>query len=285
MKTSTTAVTLALALSTSAQIVIPATNGSIPAGGSNGCAEGYSPGTDTVLFTVPYTYAQVLSIIGNYTNLTWSGSPDNSVTTNVTTALSNNTWGPGDARTYDIDGGHLIETITVYEKPANGPYIEIHTLAPLSIANVSVYSDYDAQNWTSICGGKATTANFTINFCATNVTAATAILHGAHLGDATTVGTFLGGMNYTSCAALNGTSTNGTSSGGSTANSTATGGAGSSSTGTATSGTGSSGTGTASGGAASSTSSTAASAGSRLNVPGVVALAAVALFSVFTTYL
>lgn len=110
-------------------ITIPATNGSIPTGGSNGCAAGYYPSTDTVLFTVPYTYTQILSIIGSYTNLTWSGSPSNSVTSNSTS------WVPGIARFYTIAGAYVIETITKYSKPANGPYIEIHTLAPLAICS------------------------------------------------------------------------------------------------------------------------------------------------------
>lgn len=47
---------------------------------SNGCQPGYEFGTDTVLFTTPYTYAQVMSIIGSYKNLTWSGNPDDTVT-------------------------------------------------------------------------------------------------------------------------------------------------------------------------------------------------------------
>ena len=211
----TTLFLLAGALAVSAQnITIPATDGSLPAGGANGCAAGYEPGTDTVLFTVPYTYTQVLSIIGNYTNLTWSGSPDNSVTTNCSSALSNNAWVPGCARTYDVAGAHVIETITVYDKPATGPYVEVHTLAPLSIpsAGLLFYGDYDAQLWQPICGGAATTTNFTINFCANNATAAAAVLHGLHLTDAQTVGKFLGGQNFTSCAALNGTGTSGGSS-------------------------------------------------------------------------
>ena len=36
----------------------------------DGCVDGYSPGTDTVLLTIPYTYNQVLSIIGSFKNLT-----------------------------------------------------------------------------------------------------------------------------------------------------------------------------------------------------------------------
>lgn len=37
----------------------------------NGCIDGYTAGTDTVLYTVPYTYKEVLSIIGSFKNLTW----------------------------------------------------------------------------------------------------------------------------------------------------------------------------------------------------------------------
>ena len=185
-------------------VTIPATDGSIPAGGPNGCAPGYFPGSDTVIYTVPYTYTQVLSIIGNYTNLTWSGSPDNSVTTNNSQALATNNWTPGTGRTYDIAGAHVIETITEYTKPADGPYVEIHTLAPLNVpsANVSFYGDFDGQVWKPICNGLATWTNFTINFCATNASLAATVLHGLHLTDAETVGVFLGGQNFTSCGAL-----------------------------------------------------------------------------------
>ncbi|KAK4555109.1 hypothetical protein LTR86_007875 [Recurvomyces mirabilis] len=198
--------TLALLATTAlAQVTIPATNGSLPAAvGNTGCAAGYYPGTSQVIYTVPYTYQQVLSIIGNYTNLTWSGSPDNSVTTNNSKALMTNNWGPGDARFYDIAGAHVIETILTYSKPANGPYVEVHTLAPLTVpaANVSFYSDFDGQVYQPICGGKATTGNYTINFCATNATVASQVLSMLHMTDAVTVGTFLGGKNFTSCAAL-----------------------------------------------------------------------------------
>jgi hypothetical protein len=160
-----------------------------------------------VIFTVPYTYAQVMSIIGDYQNLTWSGSPAGSVTLNG----SDNT--VGTARTYDIAGAHVVETITVYSKPADGPYEEIHTLAPLTIpsANVSFYGDYDGTTVTPICNGAASTFNFTINFCATNATLAGSILHRLHLGDAQTVGSFLGGKNFSSCSSLSNSTATSTS--------------------------------------------------------------------------
>lgn len=39
----------------------------------DGCIDGYTAGSDTVIYTVPYTYKQVLSIIGSFKNLTWWG--------------------------------------------------------------------------------------------------------------------------------------------------------------------------------------------------------------------
>ena len=172
------------------------------------CNSTFLPGTDTVIYTVPYTYQQVLSIIGNYQNLTWSGNPINTVTLHGT----DNT--VGTARTYDSAGAHVIETITVYSKPPNGPYEEIHTLAPLTIPslNLSFYANYDGTTATPICNGLATTFNFTINFCSNNPVEAAATLHEIHLTDATTVGVFLGNQNFTSCAALGGANATSTSS-------------------------------------------------------------------------
>jgi hypothetical protein len=177
------------------------------ASSANGCNDGFYPGTDTVIFTVPYTYAQVMSIIGDYQNLTWSGSPAGSVTLNGT----DNT--VGTARTYDIAGAHVVETITTYIKPPNGPYEEIHELALLTIpsANVSFYGDYDGTTVTPICNGAASTFNFTINFCASNATLAGTVLHMIHLTDAQTVGVFLGGQNFSSCAALSNSTATSTS--------------------------------------------------------------------------
>ncbi|KAF6235653.1 hypothetical protein HO173_006336 [Letharia columbiana] len=172
----------------------------------DGCIDGYFAGSDTVLYTVPYTYSKVLSIIGSYKNLTWSGNPDETVSLNGTDNKV------GTARMYEASGAHVVETITVYDKPAVGPYEEIHTLAPLSIPtyNVSFYADYDGTTATPTCNGAATAFNFTINFCATSVSTATVILHMLHMTDAQTVGVFLGNQNFTSCPAINSTSANDT---------------------------------------------------------------------------
>lgn len=58
-----------------------------------------------------------------------------------------------------------------------------------------------------ICNGLASTFNFTIDFCANNATLAAATLHSIHLTDAETVGVFLGGQNFTSCEALQASTT------------------------------------------------------------------------------
>jgi hypothetical protein len=111
----------------------------------------------------------------------------------------------GTARTYDIAGAHVIETITVYEKPANGPYVEIHTLNTITIpaaGNLMVSADFDGTTVTETCGGKASIFNLTINFCSTNATLAAGVLHMIHLTDVETVTKFLGGKNFTSCEAL-----------------------------------------------------------------------------------
>ena len=187
--------------------------GRLPAG----CVGGYSAGTDTVIYNVPYTYTQVMSIIGSFKNLTWSGNPDNTVIAMYTklegglipgqVTLNGTNNQVGTARTYTTAGAYVVETITVYDKPAAGPYDEVHTLAPLSIpiANLSFYSAYDGTVVTPICGGTSSQFNFTINFCATNATLAASVLHMIHLTDATTVGVILGNHNFTSCAATNST--------------------------------------------------------------------------------
>ncbi|CZT01373.1 uncharacterized protein RAG0_09042 [Rhynchosporium agropyri] len=171
---------------------------------SKSCPEGFYPGTDTVIYTTPYTYAQVMSIIGDYQNLTWSGSPEGSV------SLDGPTNTVGTTRTYDIAGAHVIEKIAAYSKAAKGPYEEIHTLGLLTIpaANVSFSADYDGTTVTPTCDGKASILNFTASFCATNASAAESVLHMLHLTDAETVGKFLGGKNFTTCKAISGSCSN-----------------------------------------------------------------------------
>lgn len=104
-----------------------------------------------------------------------------------------------------MTGAHVIETILEYSKPpAPGPYVEVHNTANLTVpsANVSLYIMFDGTVVSSVCGGRASMFNFTAHFCASNATSAGSLLHTLHSGDAMTVGQFLGGQNYTNCAAL-----------------------------------------------------------------------------------
>jgi hypothetical protein len=158
------------------------------------CMHGFHRGFDTVFFTVPYPYDQVMSIIGDFKNITWSGVPYDSVTLNGT----DNT--VGTARTYELAGAQAVETITKYSKPPKGPYEEVHTLNLLTIAaaNLSTYATYDGTTVTSICSGAASTFTLKIKFCATNVTLVASLLHTLHLKDAQTVGVFLGGQTFSS---------------------------------------------------------------------------------------
>jgi len=50
----------------------------------NTCTAGFEAGRDEVLYTVPYTYDQVLSIIRDFKNLTWSGNTPDTVSLNGT---------------------------------------------------------------------------------------------------------------------------------------------------------------------------------------------------------
>lgn len=164
------------------------------------CTPGFQYGVDEAIVTVPYTYNQVMSIIGSYKNLTWSGNPDNTVTLNGT----NNA--VGTARTYDTAGAHVIETILEYSKPPSpGPYNEVHNTALLNIPalnNLSLYIIYDGTVVTSVCGGLASQLNFTAKYCGTNGTQTGALLHSIHTADGLGAAKLLGGANFTSCAAL-----------------------------------------------------------------------------------
>jgi len=98
----TTEAPIPLSIASRAAAITAQTNAST----ASGCNDGFHPGADTVIFTVPYKYAQVMSIIGAYQNLTCSGSPAGSVILNGT----DNT--VGTARTYDMAGAHVVEAIS-----------------------------------------------------------------------------------------------------------------------------------------------------------------------------
>jgi hypothetical protein len=108
-------------------------------------------------------------------------------------------------KTYTAGGAQIIETILTYSAPASpGPFNEVHNTALFTIANVSIYIQFDGTRATPTCNGAATLMNMTAVFCGNNGTAAGSLLHMVHLSDLTTVGVILGGKNFTSCAALAG---------------------------------------------------------------------------------
>lgn len=188
------------------------------------CSPPFPAGTDEVLHTLPYPYAAVMSIIGSYQNLTWSGNPKDTVTLNG----SDNT--VGTARTYSLAGALVIETLLTYDSPASGPYYENHNVAELTIprpasagGNVSAYFPLDSTYVASTCGGMATSFNMTAVICSNTISAAVPLVHMLHLGDVMTVGKYLGGENFTTCEALEGMS--GSASGTSPPTATYTGGA------------------------------------------------------------
>ncbi|KAL8834734.1 MAG: hypothetical protein Q9176_007341 [Flavoplaca citrina] len=157
------------------------------------CSQGYSAGRDEVLYTVPYTYPQVLSIIGSFANITWNG-----ITATTLNGTDNTV---GTARTFDYFGLRLIETIKTYEKPVQGPYFEDHTIAPSynPATNLSLYAFTHALTATPVCDGAAVALNFTAVFCSTDVGAAGDIFHSIHLMHAMTLQEFLGNETWTGC--------------------------------------------------------------------------------------
>lgn len=170
--------------------------GIVLAQNKSSCNAGLYPGTNTVIYTVPYTYPQVLSIIADFRNITWNNIPYDAVSLNGT----DNTIGT--ARTYTTQGATATETILVYEKPAAGPYVLVTAFAPSNVENTSSYGNFNSVIATPVCGGAACTLNFTTDFCSTDVAEAATYFQTVHTADAINVVLFLGGRNFTSCAAL-----------------------------------------------------------------------------------
>lgn len=163
---------------------------------ANGCAEGYAPGLDTVIYSVPYPYSKVMEIVGDFKDIKWKGVPANGV------KLSGPDNTIGTTRTYTLLGAKMVETLEIYSAPAEGPFVEIKKDQPFTIPvanNVGIYADYDALTITSICDGAASLFNFTINYCSTNALYAEKILHMLHSNNAGNVVEKCGGGNFTGC--------------------------------------------------------------------------------------
>ncbi|USW58459.1 hypothetical protein Slin15195_G117780 [Septoria linicola] len=167
------------------------------------CEGNFTAGTNEVLYTLPYSYDQVLSIIGNYSNLTWAGVPELAKLNGTDNEV-------GTARTWSLMGLTAIETIlSISIPPSPGPYYEVHNTALGTIpdptdpsTNISFYIPQDYTTVTSLCSGKASQLNYTAEFCATNVPVANGLLGQIHESWGPMIGQLLGGMNYTSCEDL-----------------------------------------------------------------------------------
>lgn len=66
------------------------------------CDAGYNYGYDEVLLTIPYTYAEVMGVVGNYGSIAWTG-------TNAT-SLNGTDNTVGTARTYNFGGAVVTES-------------------------------------------------------------------------------------------------------------------------------------------------------------------------------
>jgi len=99
----------------------------------------------------------------------------------------------------------LTETLFTYSRPPYpGPYVQVYSavLVNDSAANHSFYIPFDSTVVVPTCNGAASILNFTSSFCTNNVTAIAGLLHTLHITDALTAAKFLGGRNFTSCAAI-----------------------------------------------------------------------------------
>lgn len=174
-----------LALAAAQNVSVPAT-----------CIDGFFPGSDEVIYHLPYTYNEVLAVIADFGDLTWSGNPPSTVHLNGTDNRV------GTARSYSLQGISTVETLTQYHiPPCPGPYREVHNTAEVNYEAVGIraYMMYDGEELTTDCLGKASVLNMTTHFCSNKPEMAAQLLHQVHMADAVNVGKMLGGRNFTTC--------------------------------------------------------------------------------------
>lgn len=108
------------------------------------CNATFLPASDTVLYKVPYTYKQVLTIIEDFKNLTWYGVPDDDVLLNGTDNR------PHTARFYALDGVSVVETLEFYSRPCfYGPFVEVRSLH-CSRRRISLTQRHDTNRFTTL---------------------------------------------------------------------------------------------------------------------------------------
>lgn len=98
-----TAVSAALVVGSAAQNIYTFNNNTIEV--PSVCDAGYNYGYDEVLLTIPYTYSEVMGVVGNYGSIAWTG-------TNAT-SLNGTDNTVGTARTYNFGGAVVTESESV----------------------------------------------------------------------------------------------------------------------------------------------------------------------------
>lgn len=154
---------------------------------------------------IAYPYDDVVKIVDDFGNMTWLGSAKDNTTLKGTDDRV------GASRTFNFDGNELTQTLTKYEKHDDS-FMEEQTIeqVTLQFINASLYSTRDVLTLNKTCDGKASVLNLTTAFCSTNASDVARGIGLYHMAGIMRVTEFLGGKNFTSCAASNGTS-NGTS--------------------------------------------------------------------------
>ena len=179
------------------------------------CTDGFTSGTDIALLTIPYPPSDVISIVGDFSNLTWSGTDPSNIELNGTDNE------PGTARQYTLMGLNVIETLFEYYRPelhrsddamyldtkysSDVAYAEAHNFAQVNSGGNNVYIPFDGLTVQSTCGGRASTMNYTAAFCANDAGTAQSQLHALHMQDLQNVKVMLGNNTFTDCESLRST--------------------------------------------------------------------------------
>lgn len=82
------------------------------------------------------------------------------------------------------------------------PFVEVNAVGPFNLGTTTIYSDFNPIGATPVGGGAACMLNITVDFCAMDTAKAADFFHMVHLTDVVNVELFLGGRNFTACAAL-----------------------------------------------------------------------------------
>ena len=168
--------------------------------GTLNCSGGFIYSSTLTTTTIPTTLSRFVSIVGDFYNDTWYNYPVQS------------TIGPdnqiGSIRTITDPQGVLVfhETLITYvlntsffEQSWQGPGANISSV---DFGDFILGSYIERISGEAVCNGNAVLVNFGIDFCATNLSTATAILDAGHVAGIQQVQTQLNIGNFTSCDAV-----------------------------------------------------------------------------------